>query len=87
LYTPKVGKNDRHADFDRIAVASHRSPSPIHPLERSPLRDTDVLLSPGYNHNHYAGINELLSRGAAGFIQKPFNARDMGVAIRSALAS
>jgi len=46
-----------------------------------------VLLYSGYNHNHYAGINELLSRGAAGFVQKPFTVQDMGVAIRRALAS
>jgi signal transduction histidine kinase/CheY-like chemotaxis protein len=45
-----------------------------------------VLLYSGYNHNHYAGINELLSRGAAGFVPKPFNAQDMGAAIRKALA-
>jgi two-component system cell cycle sensor histidine kinase/response regulator CckA len=49
--------------------------------------DVPVLLYSGYNHHNYAGIDELLSRGAAGFIQKPFAVQDIGAAIRRALTA
>ena len=41
----------------------------------------------GYNHNNFAGINELLQSGAAGFFQKPFSSQDLGTAIKNALSA
>lgn len=49
-------------------------------------KDVIVLLYSGYNHSNFAGINELLQNGAAGFFQKPFSTQDIGIAIRNALA-
>ena len=46
-----------------------------------------VLLYSGYNHNNFAGINDLLKSGAAGFIQKPFSVQDFGIAVRKALST
>ena len=50
-------------------------------------KDATILLYSGYNHNNFAGINDLLENGAAGFFQKPFSAQDIGMAIKSALAT
>jgi len=50
-------------------------------------KDVLVLLYSGYNHNNFAGINELLNSGAAGFFQKPFSAQDIGKAIKNALSA
>lgn len=50
-------------------------------------KDVTILLYSGYNHNNFAGINELLKSGAAGFFQKPFSSQDIGMAIRNALSS
>ena len=44
-----------------------------------------VLLCSGYSQNGFAGIDELLRRGALGFIQKPFSRQNIGVAIKKAL--
>jgi len=49
-------------------------------------KDATILIYSGYNHNNFAGINDLLKSGAAGFFQKPFSAQDIGTAIKSALA-
>ncbi len=46
----------------------------------------NVLLFSGYSNSSLAGIDELLTRGAAGFIQKPFSAQDISVAIKKALS-
>lgn len=45
-----------------------------------------IVLYSGYSHNNFAGISELLERGASGFIQKPFSSQDIGLAIKKALA-
>jgi signal transduction histidine kinase/ActR/RegA family two-component response regulator len=45
-----------------------------------------VLLCSGYSQNGFAGIDELLQRGAAGFIQKPFSRQTVAMAIRKALS-
>lgn len=45
-----------------------------------------VLLYSGYGNSSLDGINELLKRGVAGFIQKPFSAEDISIAIRKALS-
>jgi two-component system cell cycle sensor histidine kinase/response regulator CckA len=50
-------------------------------------KDVRILLYSGYNHNNFAGINELLNSGAAGFFQKPFSAQDIGMAIKNALSA
>jgi signal transduction histidine kinase/ActR/RegA family two-component response regulator/HAMP domain-containing protein len=49
-------------------------------------KDVKVLLYSGYGHNNFAGIDELLKRGAAGFVEKPFTSQDIGMAIKNALA-
>jgi signal transduction histidine kinase/ActR/RegA family two-component response regulator len=48
--------------------------------------DAKILLYSGYTHESFAGINELLKEGAAGFIQKPFSSRDIGLAINKVLS-
>ena len=50
-------------------------------------KDATILLYSGYNHNNFAGINDLLQSGATGFFQKPFSAQDIGTAIRNALSA
>jgi len=45
-----------------------------------------VLLYSGYSNNSLAGIDELLKRGVSGFIQKPFSAEDISIAIKTALS-
>jgi PAS domain S-box-containing protein len=45
-----------------------------------------VLLYSGYSNSSHEGIDELLARGVAGFIQKPFTAEDISVAIKKALS-
>jgi PAS domain S-box-containing protein len=45
-----------------------------------------VLLYSGYSNSSLEGIDELIARGAAGFIQKPFSAEDISVAIRNAMS-
>jgi CheY-like chemotaxis protein/two-component sensor histidine kinase len=45
-----------------------------------------ILLYSGYSHDSFAGINELLKQGAAGFIQKPFSHQDIGLAIKKILS-
>ncbi len=49
-------------------------------------KDAVILLYSGYSHNNFAGINDLLQSGAAGFFQKPFSSQDIGAAIKKALA-
>jgi signal transduction histidine kinase/ActR/RegA family two-component response regulator len=49
-------------------------------------KNVKVLLYSGYGHDNFAGIDDLLRRGAAGFIQKPFSGQDIGIAIKNALA-
>jgi two-component system cell cycle sensor histidine kinase/response regulator CckA len=46
----------------------------------------NVLLYSGYSNSSLAGIDDLLTRGVAGFIQKPFSAQDISVAIKKALS-
>ena len=46
-----------------------------------------ILLYSGYNHNNFAGIDDLLKSGAAGFFQKPFSSQDIGIAIKNALSA
>jgi PAS domain S-box-containing protein len=50
-------------------------------------KDAVILIYSGYNHNNFAGINELLKSGAAGFFQKPFSLQDIGDAIKKALSA
>ncbi len=45
-----------------------------------------VLLYSGYSNSSLVGIDELLKRGVSGFIQKPFSAEDISVAIKKALS-
>ena len=45
-----------------------------------------VLLYSGYSNSSHVGIDELLKRGVAGFIQKPFSAEDISIAIKKALS-
>ncbi len=45
-----------------------------------------ILLYSGYSNSSLAGIDDLLTRGAVGFIQKPFSAQDISVAIKKALS-
>ncbi len=49
-------------------------------------KDVIIILYSGYNDSNFAGINELLQSGAAGFFQKPFSSQDIGIAIKNALA-
>jgi PAS domain S-box-containing protein len=49
--------------------------------------DVRVLLCSGYSQDGFAGIDELLKRGAAGFIQKPFSRQNLGLAIKKILSS
>jgi PAS domain S-box-containing protein len=45
-----------------------------------------VLLYSGYSNSSLEGIDKLLARGVAGFIQKPFSAEDISVAIKNAMS-
>ncbi len=45
-----------------------------------------ILMYSGYTHESFAGINELLEQGAAGFIQKPFSRRNFSLAIGKLLS-
>lgn len=45
-----------------------------------------VLLYSGYSNSSIGGIDELLKRGAAGFIQKPFSAEDISITIKQAMS-
>jgi len=49
-------------------------------------RNVKILLYSGYGHTNFAGIDELLKRGANGFIQKPFSDQDIGIAIKNVLS-
>lgn len=49
--------------------------------------DVKILLCSGYSQNGFAGIDELLKRGAAGFIQKPFSRQTIAVAIKKAISA
>ena len=49
-------------------------------------RNAKILLYSGYGHTNFAGIDELLKRGANGFIQKPFSGQDIGIAIKNVLS-
>ncbi len=44
-----------------------------------------ILLYSGYSHNNFAGIDQLLKRGALGFIQKPFASIELAVAVKKAV--
>jgi PAS domain S-box-containing protein len=44
-----------------------------------------ILLCSGYSQNGFAGIDELLRRGAVGFIQKPFARQAIALTIKKAL--
>jgi two-component system chemotaxis response regulator CheY len=46
-----------------------------------------VLLCSGFSQNGFAGIEQLVSSGAVGFVQKPFNRASIGASIKRALAS
>jgi len=48
--------------------------------------DVKILLCSGYSKNGFAGIDELLKRGAVGFIQKSFSRQTIAVAIKRAMA-
>ena len=50
-------------------------------------RNVKILLYSGYGHTNFAGIDELLRRGANGFIQKPFSGQDIGIAIKNVLSA
>ncbi len=54
---------------------------------RAVNRNVRVLLYSGYSDGNFAGIKQLLEQGAAGFVQKPFSARELGQAVRKALAA
>jgi PAS domain S-box-containing protein len=45
-----------------------------------------VLLYSGYSNSSLDGIDALLKRGVKGFIQKPFTAEDISIAIKKALS-
>lgn len=45
-----------------------------------------VLLYSGYSNSSLKGIDDLLKRGVAGFIQKPFSSEDISIAIKKALS-
>jgi DNA-binding NtrC family response regulator len=45
-----------------------------------------VLLCSGYSQSGFAGIDELLTRGAVGFVQKPFSRQAVALAIKKALS-
>ncbi len=48
--------------------------------------DIRILLCSGYSNNGgFAGIDDLLQSGAAGFVQKPFSRRTIALAIKKAL--
>jgi two-component system cell cycle sensor histidine kinase/response regulator CckA len=46
----------------------------------------NVVLCSGYSQNGFGRIDELLRRGAAGFIQKPFSRQTVAMAIKKALS-
>jgi len=48
--------------------------------------DIPILLCSGYSQNGFAGIDELMKSGAAGFIQKPFSRQSLGLAIKRILS-
>jgi PAS domain S-box-containing protein len=48
--------------------------------------DVKILLCSGYSQNGFAGIDELLKRGAVGFVQKPFSRQTIAVAIKKAIS-
>ena len=48
--------------------------------------DVKILLCSGYSQNGFAGIDELLKRGAVGFIQKPFTRQTIAIPIKKALS-
>jgi two-component system cell cycle sensor histidine kinase/response regulator CckA len=45
-----------------------------------------ILLCSGYSQNGFAGIDELLRRGAVGFVQKPFSRQTAAFAIKKAIS-
>jgi CheY-like chemotaxis protein len=47
--------------------------------------EVKVLLCSGFSQNGFAGIEELLRKGAVEFVQKPFSRQAMGLAIKRAL--
>ena len=48
--------------------------------------EVKVLLCSGYNHEGFAGIDNLIKSGACGFIQKPFTRQSIALAIKKALS-
>ncbi len=53
---------------------------------RTVNRSVKIILYSGYSNKNFAGIDELLRLGAVGFIQKPFNSRDLAVIVKKALS-
>ncbi len=47
--------------------------------------DVKVLLCSGFSQNGFAGIKELIRKGAAAFVPKPFSRQAIGLAIKKAL--
>jgi PAS domain S-box-containing protein len=47
--------------------------------------EVKVLLCSGFSQNGFAGIEELLRKGAVEFVQKPFSRQAIGLAIKKAL--
>lgn len=47
--------------------------------------EVKVLLCSGFSQNGFAGIQDLLRKGAVEFVQKPFSRQAMGLAIKKAL--
>jgi PAS domain S-box-containing protein len=80
-------RND-HRDID-LVILDMIMPKMGGPQVFAALKTIDpavkVLLYSGYSSNH-VGIDELLRRGVVGFIQKPFSAEDISIAIKKALS-
>jgi two-component system, cell cycle sensor histidine kinase and response regulator CckA len=78
-----------HREID-LVILDMIMPKMSGPAVFAALKDIDpavkVLLYSGYSNSSLAGIDELLMRGVAGFIQKPFSAQDIGIAIKKALS-
>ncbi|GER94008.1 hypothetical protein A45J_1766 [hot springs metagenome] len=47
--------------------------------------DAKIILCSGYSHEGFAGIDNLLKSGAAGFVQKPFTRHAIAKAIKNAI--
>jgi CheY-like chemotaxis protein len=46
-----------------------------------------VLICSGYSKEGYGGINQLLSQGAVGFVQKPFSRSAIAAAVKAAMTA